>query len=496
VGTDRDNRAADWNRSPDDVAMPGPRSVHADTDQEGAIALAGAFAGGFKSDGFDLAVATGNLGAFYARYALDRATKFAAVLMEVASIDGKTAPVLDVRDLAVREDGSFVIVGRVQGDLSFAVARARVPVTSTRAFIASFAENGTLQWIRYGVGQEVEARAVDVFEDGRAMVAGHFIEGLSLDSDGSGKVDSISGFGTWAAYYERNGTLAWVRGVASLRLGRLKLATNDVRRTAGLVGDFTGRVTLPAAKPHVLDASGRDVLFFTLTEAAEVPAAFAVGGDSDDDVGGVASTNPSMGDFAVLAGVPGKGRIAGSPSGTWTLSTLANATAGAHLVLFSDKPVEAALVSSDSKDGNAGVWDVAADVNSGDVTLLGSFDNRAWTFGRVGFDRTLLPAESERQLDRAASGRGLFAARFTKDVKSDWVANLRGNTAGLAVTVDNEEQTPDIIVHPNESATDAGLFTASSPFGDQVVDTLAPPDRATSYFLSHFNSQAEYDYCQ
>jgi hypothetical protein len=70
-----------------------------------------------------------------------------------------------------------------------------------------------------------------------------------------------------------------------------------------------------------------------------------------------------------------------------------------------------------------------------------------------------------------------------------WGINLRGTNAGLGVKGNDVLVT----VHPDLSATATGIFTNDASFGDQVVNPLATGLGA--FFLSHFNSAAQYDFC-
>ena len=97
----------------------------------------------------------------------------------------------------------------------------------------------------------------------------------------------------------------------------------------------------------------------------------------------------------------------------------------------------------------------------------------------------------DRTIDNRADGFSIFSARFNSDtLKNTWSVNLRGTNAGIG----GNGADALITVHRDLSATATGIFRTTATFGDQVTDTLSPGQGA--FFMSHFNSAAQYDFCQ
>ncbi|MCA9621715.1 MAG: hypothetical protein KC731_21980, partial [Myxococcales bacterium] len=117
-----------------------------------------------------------------------------------------------VEGVAVAEDGSAVVVGRFAGQVDFGGGSVASAGTTFDAFAASYAEDGTLEWLRrWGDGvsdQFAESVAIDAAQDvyvaGRLKTAGVPIAGVTVSSTSTAKYDayaarfSATGDGIWA----------------------------------------------------------------------------------------------------------------------------------------------------------------------------------------------------------------------------------------------------------------------------------------------------------
>lgn len=481
-GQRRDNRKGDWNLAPSSKES---RILSADLDAlDGGTVIVGTYSGSVDFGGKTLAVPAPYLvGAYFALY--DRDGKLATVTT-LAAATPRLRTMFEVNDVAVHKDGSFVIVGAIDGQLLWDGQKEPYATQGRESFVAAFDARARLRWIRRGTSGSARAVAIDAYDDFRVMVAGHVLELVVLDA-GSEKTQTLRGSGTYAAVYTDEGSLVYSAVVATQPVESLKVACDDRTRLAAFQGNFSGQMAVgPKLEWTLPGLYGKDVALFALDSNGNGSWAHQIATRGDDLSGGVASA----GFFASFFSTAGNGAVLITNGKTAVpLRGVSSGSLQAHLLTLkpSGEIIDAALIASEG--GSVRAWDVSADATSGELTVLGTFVRSTQLYGAVGFGQGA-PANPERTLTGPTDLASLFAARFFGEApRSRWAVDLKGVGAGFGLNGNDVF----LIAHPDQSATAGGVFGETARFGDVVVDELQPG--LGSAFLCHFNSQAQYDHC-
>lgn len=484
VGSQRNNTTGDWNLTPE-TGKGAIRSVNLDDFEKGA-AVAGTFDRSVVFGKFTVSVAAGSLGAYVALYATDKTVVAAKTVMQV-----QRGGSLVVADLAVHSDGSFVLVGIATGVVSFPTDPKFVGFTTEGAqpFVAAFDAAMNPRWFRRGFNGSGAAVAVDGYADNSVIVVGTLSQSLDLET-GRRAPFPLTNPGTFAAIYDNAGALLSAATVVTQDLQDIKVAVSDDAGVAAIQGTGIAELNI-GGKETFSSLGGKDVFLFSVAQDLQVAWAQQIGTVLEDETGGVTAFSGKGGAFASFVSTTGSKAVVRSNNiGTSLLHGLGTGAQQAHLVTLSKSgvPINAALFAN-RKGMAVRAWDVQAPSKSDQLTVVGTFTVNTEIFSSVGFGDGPPVAAADRTIN-GSDGVNLFSARFRSDsLKNVWGINLRGTNAGLGVKGNDVLVT----VHPDLSATATGIFTNDASFGDQVVNPLATGLGA--FFLSHFNSAAQYDFC-
>ena len=485
-GSPRSNAKGDWNLTPA-VSKGRVLSVSLDDFEKGS-AVAGAFQNTVAFGNFTTSVSAGSTGAYVAFYATDKTVLNAEAVIEVARGGS-----LVISDLAVHADGSFVIVGAAQGGVRFPTDPKQTSYTTegTELFVVAFDAAADFRWVRRGLRGNGVALAVDAYPDRRVVVIGTLDKTLVLET-GSRNLFPLTSAGTFAAIYDNDGSFRAGATVATQALAGLKVAVSPESELAAVQGAGGGELRI-GEKEGFTSLGASDVFLFALTPDLQVQWARQMGTSLDDDTGGIAAYPGQAVAFASFFHTTGTKAIIRSNSlGTRELHGFDNQSTQAHLVTFDKEGVanNAALVTS--KNGlTVRAWDVAAQPKGNYLTVLGAFNVTTEVYSAVGFGPGPPKSGPDRTINNPTDGFSIFSARFDSDtLENTWAISLRGTNAGIG----GNGADALITVHRDFSATATGIFQTTATFGDQATDTLSPGQGA--FFMSHFNSAAQYDFCQ
>lgn len=113
--------------------------------------------------------------------------------------------------LAIDGSGNVYMAGEVSGTATFYPA-APTPGSGNHAFLAKYRPDGTLSWIRRTSGSDSIARAFEVAADpaGNAIIVGEF-GGGTLSFDGTSTLATSGGKDVFAAKYDSAGGVMWAK---------------------------------------------------------------------------------------------------------------------------------------------------------------------------------------------------------------------------------------------------------------------------------------------
>ncbi len=125
----------------------------------------------------------------------------------------------DGRDVIVTDDGAVVVVGGFEETTTFGPEEtdetSLVAVGGRDAFVAKYASDGKLAWVKSAEGSFVqEAEAVAECQSGSVLVAGEFEGSVTLGKGESGETILVSTGGRdvfFAKYSTTDGALLWAR---------------------------------------------------------------------------------------------------------------------------------------------------------------------------------------------------------------------------------------------------------------------------------------------
>jgi hypothetical protein len=173
----------------------------------------------------------------------------------------------------VLPDGGIVIAGEFRGTAVFGPGEANQTSLASEGagsnpnvFIARYAHDGTLTWVKRVRGTDVRVTGVATMAGGMSAVAGHF-DG-SLVTWGTGEANetplsSVGGYDVWVAMFASDGSLIWVRadgGAGSDQGGGVAIVG---ARDPVVVGSFDGVATFGMGNPAeaTLTATGTRDMF-------------------------------------------------------------------------------------------------------------------------------------------------------------------------------------------------------------------------------------------
>jgi uncharacterized delta-60 repeat protein len=323
--------------------------------------------------------------------------------------------------LGAFDDGSSVVSGHIMGTATFGPGEAGETTVFTQgsdlgdAFVARFAPDGTLDWVRgFGGPQGDSALAVASMPDGSATVAGYFRDAMVL---GEGEPNETELFGSpedkdvFVARFAPEGELEWavsaggegmdeVRGIAALADG-----------SVAVTGQFGGSAIFGPGEPNeTVLTSGAEALgtnaFFARYNADGTLAWARAAGSLSEGVGNDVDAAP---DGSLL--VVGSFRHA-TTFGYGELNETTLEAAGIGDVFLARL----------TPDGNLD-WVVGAGSPSRDTArgVAARSDGRVVVTGRHGDGAVFGAGESNETVLAAANYGDLFVACFESHGPLSWV---------------------------------------------------------------------------
>ena len=238
----------------------------------------------------------------------------------------------DAAAVAPTPDGGFVIVGRIEGQVTLDAGGAHETTLDAGAgrdvFVARFDGNGGLLWAHTAGSAPSSSGGSDVrvLADGSVIVAG-YVAGTTVFGAGEATQTTVTTTGAaedmFIARYTSAGALAWVKtggaGGAASTLSQALAITGATEAT--VAGSFSKTLVLgkgEAAQTSLESAGGDDVFIarYALADGALVSAT-RFGGPSDDEPHAAASS----GDGALIVAGVFSGTVNFGPAAGQTFMT-------------------------------------------------------------------------------------------------------------------------------------------------------------------------------
>jgi hypothetical protein len=329
----------------------------------------------------------------------------------------------DVAAVAATNDGGFVLVGRMEGQVTFGAGETHETMLDAGAgrdlYVARFDGNGALAWAKHAgsASDSVGGSGVRVLADGSVVVAGYLV-GSTVFGAGEANETTVAATGTYddmfVARFTSAGALSWVKsggaGGMTSTLAQAVAITNSTEAT--VVGYFTGTVVLGKGETHQtsLVSAGGDDLFiahYALADGALV-SAVRLGGTGDDDPHAAASNGDGV---LTIAGIFSGSVAFGAGTGQ-TLATSGTTDYDAFVAQFAANGTLTWVRRAGGTDfDSAERLTLAAD---GTVYASGGFSLTA-----------AFPSSTPAQLTASGPQDG-FLARYASDGTPSWVRKLGG----------------------------------------------------------------------
>jgi len=348
------------------------------------------------------------------------------------------------RSIAAFADGSSVVVGSMEGTITFAAGLpGQVTLTSSDGvdgYLARYAPNGTIVWTRrlLGPGDAGPATAVAVMTDGDVVVSGYFGffgGSLTLGEGQPGQVTLVSagdddGF---IARYTGSGILEWARRIGGTSVDQALAVSALPGGAVAVTGLFAGTITLGASEPNettLVAPAGLDC--YVATYAANGALLWATATES---------TAYAIG-WGVGCGTDGTVSVAGVYSGTTTFG-VGEPNEATHVSVGGSDDVFVARFAANGtvvwvrSAGGTGWEELSgvAQATDGSVRLTGSFSGLS-TFGAEGLTPTTLDAPP-------SAARNAFLASYAADGTFAWAkqsasADVGNSSIGYSVAVGSD----------------------------------------------------------
>jgi hypothetical protein len=500
------NARGDWADDPGGRSA-GPNSVDLFTDKAGRAHVVGTYGGSIAFNDKEspktatpLALPqTQSNGIYWAVY-----SEAGAVLSAVnlGGLDAKGGT-LTVVDAAALPDGTFTLLGTLQGNGAFGLSGKTKTVTAStpRVFVARYLASGDLSWLALFVPNaeaSYTADSVAMYDDGSVIAIGTVTGAMSFNDANGKPFVSTQKPGVWAARLGANGAAGWAQVVVTGGSSLLATAVTTHEKGddgASLTGGYLGDAALgPNGEVKVttpVNERGRDVWYQKLDAKGALRFGGRVGGSGADVAGDVARIKG--GGALLLANTSGPSPTASDAKSTQQLHAAPSGLQAHLLRIDADGTLQSdALVSAET--GVCQGYRLELD-ERGYYAVAGRFGGAASFWSKVGFGAGPPSSGADFDVKSALGTPGastLFVARVDDSSVFGWAAQAGGDNSGMTTA-------PwDLVLaaHPSHATTVAGMFNANAIFGDQVTEALQVAPGAGNPFLVHLNSEAEYDYCK
>jgi hypothetical protein len=510
-GSKRVNGNGDWADDPGSLA----NSVDIFTDGNNNAHVTGTYTAAIRFNDKDttiytpLALSTSySVGIYWTVYSEAGAVTSALNIGGVGRSPEGLAQMLTVVDAAGNKDGTFTLLGMLNGSAKFGASTKNgatpisLSVATDTVYVARFAADGSILWVApllSDAKSTYAAGALAAYDDGSVIASGTMTAATTF-YDGQRKAFAFGErAGVWAARLAANGTGQWASIVVTPGQAGAQTVGNVTTHEddgATLSGRFSGTVLLgPKSEISVSTTATRgdvDVWYLKLEKGGAKLWGGRVGGAGTDWGGDVARIKGG----GVLLMVNTVGRAVNGSDSKTTQQFLATASAdlqthvigiGADGVMMTD-----GLIAHPESGATRG-WQLKRDL--GDFyAVAGTFQRGTSFYSSVGFGAGA-PAKPANYTV-ASQGQGpltLFVARVDQGSKFLWAKQAGGDGSGMTTNADLV-----MTAHPSHSITVAGMFSANAVFGDQAPshETLSVAAGAVGNpFVVHLNSEQEYDYC-
>ncbi len=369
---------------------------------------------------------------------------------------------------AAPDGSSIVVTGTFSGTVTFATGVSLTSAGSTDAFVARYAADGTLAWVRRAGGSFVESDGIAVLPDGGALVTGYFLTPATFGPGEPGAVTLSSGR-QFLARYAADGSLVWVRSTAAYA-GRDVAAYPD--GSSVVIGELNGTAVFGAGEAGETTlssaAASRDVFVARYRLDGTLVWARLFGDVDSENAGGV----------DVLA--DGGALITGSFAGTVTFGagdpgeTTLTSAGGADVVLVRLDSMGRVVWARRAGGASGETGYAVAALPDASSFVVGRYGNMAATFGPgEACARTLSPFAS------GASTSDLFVARYDPSGALVWARRGGGTNVDAARGVDAIASGRVVVT---------GFFSGNATFAPgepEAVVLMAPSATQDMFVLSH-----------
>lgn len=377
----------------------------------------------------------------------------------------------------VTPDGGVVVAGAF-GSSPFTIGTGAEQVTLTSAgntdvFVAKYALDGKLQWVRSGGGASTDSvNALQVLSDGSVVVAGVFSTNATFSGN---SITAGGGSDTFLVRYQADGTLVWARGfggtgtdapvsVVELTDGNLALA-GTISSTTSLI--LPGGVTLQNIGSNATD---QFLIKWNKTTGNALWGRM-IGSSATSESSTGLTPLPQAGGGVVLAGNFSSATLSFSGVGNTLTNLGAAGNSDWYAVKYDSSGI---LIWARNLGGGTSVDSLALGrvLASGDLILGGSFTSSTVTFGAGG------------------SVTQSFATRGGTDAVLLRVSGATGDlvwakrVGGLATDVVSA-----FVLLPDQSIALAGTFSGGSTQigqGEVNATTLTAPTTNAKIYVGRF----------
>ena len=375
--------------------------------------------------------------------------------------------------IAALADGSSLVAGRFEGDVTFGPG-GRPPVQlSSRGdsdiWVAKYDLAGGLVWVRQAGGEEAdEAWGIAALDDGGFVLTGGFSDSATFgELDRAGVVlDSDGAMDAFVARYDAHGELLWAERAGGTSDDEGFGVDVMADGTSVVTGVFGERMTFGNGTPLDSNDDSVDMFLAKYDGDGVLQWAVAAGGPSGDQGEAV----------QVLA--DGSSLVTGLFRDTATFGTLPGKqeqlTTGAEPDAFVARYNADGSLSWARGAGGTG-WDAGygiAALEDGSALVTGVFNGQA-TFGDA------IRGRVETILDSAGLD-DVFVARYAPDGSVDWAVGLGGEAPDVA---------GGIAALPDGSALLTGHFEGAATFGrGQAGETLLKAEGGHDVFVARLDA--------
>lgn len=389
-------------------------------------------------------------------------------------------------DVAALPDGGLYAVGSFNGYAVFGEGEPNQTRLSspgnTDIFLARYAADGTLLWVRRAGGSTFDdtAKGVALMPDGGAVVVGSFTAQATFGAGTPAAVTltATGGMDVFVARYDPDGNLLWVEGAGSSQNDEAVAVATLPDGRIWVTGSYIGTGTFgkgEAGETMLQGFGGLDVFLAQYAPTGSLVWARRAGGVSADESHGLAVDSSG---FAVIAGeFRGQAVFGKGEAGETTLSAQHSSALNCFVARYT--PTGALAWAKRAGSIESSDWSVAIGRGvtlhpDGQIFVAGSFSGSS-TFG---------PGELGAQTLTSAGQGDVFVAGFEPNGTLSWA-----RSAGS----ERIERPEAIVLGEDDCLYVTGLLTGVCTFGkNEEFETSVGTSSIAAAFLARYELDGQF----